>query len=102
MRRSAAQSLASSAASPYYNQSMPSADNSFWHLPVDASLHGPALDHHLLLNLWIALGLLGLAHLSLLVSLLRPRSQRTASQLLSEYLPLTALTLLFLFLGVRA
>ena len=81
---------------------MPSADHSFWHLPVDASLHGPALDHHLLLNLWIALGLLGLAHLLLLVSLLRRRAQRTMSQLFSEYLPLTAITLLFLFLGVRA
>ena len=81
---------------------MPSAEHSFWRLPVDASLHGPALDHHLLLNLWIALGLLALAHLLLFASLLRRRAQRPASQLLSEYLPLTALTLLFLFLVVRA
>jgi len=81
---------------------MPSAEHSFWRLPVDASLHGPALDHHLLLNLWIALGLLALAHLLLFASLLRRRVQRPASQLLSEYLPLTALTLLFLFLVVRA
>jgi len=81
---------------------MPSADHSFWRLPVDASLHGPALDHQLLLNLWIALGLLGLAHLLLLASLFRRRAQHPASQLVSEYLPLIALTLLFLFLGVRA
>ena len=81
----------------------PSASHSFWRLPADASLHGPALDHHLLLNLWIALALLGLAHLLILASLLRQRrAQRPASQLLSEYLPLTAITLLFLFLGVRA
>jgi len=81
---------------------MPPADHSFWRLPVDASLHGPALDHHLLLNLWIALGLLVLAHLLLFASLLRRRAQRPASQLLSEYLPLMALTLLFLFLVVHA
>jgi cytochrome c oxidase subunit II len=81
---------------------LPSASHSFWRLPVDASLHGPALDHHLLLNLWIALGLLGLAHVLLFVSLLRRRSQRPVSQLVSEYLPLTAITFLFIFLGVRA
>jgi cytochrome c oxidase subunit 2 len=81
---------------------MPSANHSFWHLPVDASLHGPALDHHLLLNLWIALALLGLAHLLLFSSLLRRRAKRPASQLVNEYLPLAAITLLFLFLGIRA
>ena len=36
-----------------------------WFLPTDASAHGPALDHHLLLNLLIALALLALAHLIL-------------------------------------
>ncbi|MGH9597332.1 MAG: cytochrome C oxidase subunit II, partial [Edaphobacter sp.] len=41
-----------------------------WFLPADASAHGPALDHHLLLNLWIALALLAVAHLILLVGLL--------------------------------
>lgn len=82
---------------------MPSASHSFWRLPVDASLHGPAFDRHLLLNLWIALVLLGLAHLLLIASFLRRRrTQRPASQLVSEYLPLTAITLLFIFLGVRA
>ena len=33
----------------------------FWHLPVDAARHGPAMDEHLLLNLWIALGLVAAA-----------------------------------------
>src|SRR5471030_1779505 len=91
----------------HYNQSMPSGlpsvSHSFWHLPVDAALHGPAVDHHLLMNLWIALALLGLAHLLLFASLVsRRNTQRPASQLLSEYLPLIAITLLFIFLGVRA
>jgi len=82
---------------------LPSVSHSFWHLPVDAALHGPAVDHHLLMNLWIALALLGLAHLLLFASLVsRRNTQRPASQLLSEYLPLIAITLLFIFLGVRA
>ena len=36
-----------------------------WDLPKDAAAHGSALDRHLLLNLWIALGLLVFAHLIL-------------------------------------
>jgi cytochrome c oxidase subunit 2 len=80
------------------------ADNRLWHLPVDASLHGPALDAHLLLNLWVALGLLALAHLLLFTGVaLRRRGARLGrSRMLLEYLPLTALTLLFAGLGVRA
>jgi cytochrome c oxidase subunit 2 len=75
----------------------------FWNLPFDAARHGPALDSQLLLNLWIALALLALAHLILLVGLaLHTRSPRPRKQLLIEYLPLAALTLLFTFLGVRA
>src|ERR1700722_19886758 len=42
-------------------------------LPTDASAHGPALDHHLLLNLWIALALLALAHLILVIGLIARR-----------------------------
>jgi len=81
----------------------PLTSRSFWHLPVNASLHGPAVDHHLLLNLWIALALLGLAHLLLFASLIRRRSVlHQTPQLFSEYLPLVAITLLFIFLGVRA
>jgi cytochrome c oxidase subunit II len=75
----------------------------FWHLPVDASRHGPALDAHLLLNLWIALALLALAHLILLAGLaFRRRTSHPAHTLLLEYLPLAALTLLFAFLAVKA
>jgi cytochrome c oxidase subunit 2 len=75
----------------------------FWRLPVDASAHGPALDAHLLLNLWIALALLALAHLILLAGLaFRRRASRPVHTLLLEYLPLAALTLLFAFLAARA
>jgi cytochrome c oxidase subunit 2 len=75
----------------------------FWDLPVDAAKHGHALDAHLLLNLWIALALLALAHLILLLGIaLCKRTSRPAHQLLIEYLPLAALTLLFAFLAIRA
>ena len=75
----------------------------FWHLPVDASRHGPALDAHLLLNLWIALSLLALAHLILFAGLaFRGRASRPIHTLLLEYIPLAALTLLFAFLAARA
>lgn len=76
-----------------------------WPLPADASAHGPALDHHLLLNLWIALALLALAHAILLIGLLARR--RTAEPPPSaiwriEYLPLAALTLIFAGLTIHA
>jgi cytochrome c oxidase subunit II len=75
----------------------------FWNLPTDAALHGHALDTHLLLNLWIALALLTLAHLILLLGLaLRKRTAHPIHQLFIEYLPLAALTLLFAFLAIRS
>jgi cytochrome c oxidase subunit 2 len=75
----------------------------FWNLPIDAALHGHALDTHLLLNLWIALALLTLAHLILLLGLaLRKRTAQPIHQLFIEYLPLAALTLLFAFLAIRS
>ena len=86
----------------------------FWPLPVDASAHGPTLDAHLLLNLWIALGLLALAHLIFLAGLALRRSRATRSTAAEseaaatsrlwrvELLPLAALTLLFAFLTLRA
>ncbi|MGA8941085.1 MAG: cupredoxin domain-containing protein [Acidobacteriaceae bacterium] len=75
----------------------------FWNLPVDAARHGHALDAHLLLNLWIALGLLALAHLVLFLGIvMRKRTPRPARQLFAEYLPLAALVLLFAFLAFRA
>jgi cytochrome c oxidase subunit 2 len=86
---------------------------------VDASANGPTLDAHLLLNLWIALGLLALAHLILLagLALRRPRAAQSTAASESaaapdglashrlwriELLPLAALTLLFAFLTLRA
>lgn len=72
-----------------------------WRLPFDASAHGPALDHHLLLNLWIILGLATLAHLVLFIGLLARRRPEATSWRI-EYLPLTALAILFAFLTVRA
>jgi cytochrome c oxidase subunit 2 len=75
----------------------------FWNLPVDAAAHGHALDTHLLLNLWIALALLTLAHLILFAGIaIRKRTPRPYHQLFIEYLPLAALTLLFAFLAFRA
>jgi cytochrome c oxidase subunit 2 len=72
-----------------------------WGLPFDASAHGPAVDRHLLLNLWIILGLAALAHVILLVGLVvRRRTEATSWRV--EYLPLAALALLFAFLTIRA
>ena len=73
-----------------------------WFLPADGSAHGPALDHHLLLNLWIALALLALAHLLLLAGLLARRRTEATNLWRIEYLPLTALALLFAFLTIKA
>jgi cytochrome c oxidase subunit II len=72
-----------------------------WPLPPDASAHGPALDHHLYLNLYLALALLALAHLILFAGLIL-RRRAAPRHVLTEYLPLAAMTLLFAFLGVRA
>ena len=72
------------------------------YLPKDAAAHGPALDSHLLLNLWVALALLAAAHLILLAGLALRRGPRLRSSLLFEHLPVAALALLFLFLTVRS
>lgn len=75
----------------------------FWHLPVDGSWHGRALDGHLLLNLWIALGLFTLANILLVIGVIsRRRAHRPIHKLTLEYLPLAAFAVVFLFLGVRA
>ncbi|WP_433964733.1 cupredoxin domain-containing protein [Tunturiibacter gelidiferens] len=73
-----------------------------WLLPADASAHGPGLDHHLLLNLWIALALLVLAHLILLIGLLARRHSEPTQLWRIEYLPLAALALLFASLTLKA
>jgi cytochrome c oxidase subunit 2 len=71
-------------------------------LPPDASAHGPAIDHHLLLNLWIALALLALAHLILFVGLLARRRPAQKNLWRIEYLPLAALAILFTTLTIKA
>jgi cytochrome c oxidase subunit II len=71
-------------------------------LPADASAHGPALDHHLLLNLWIALALLALAHLILLIGLIARRRPEATHLWRVEYLPLAALAILFAALTIKA
>ena len=93
--------------------------STLWPLPTDASAHGPTLDAHLLLNLWIALALLALAHILLLTGLVlrNSRTRTIARELLDdkhdnpdqtnrlwriEYIPLAFLTLLFAFLTLRA
>ena len=74
-----------------------------WPLPADAAQHGPALDGHLRLNLWIAFLLLLVAHGLLIAGVLwKKREVRRADNLALEYGPLVALTLLFLGLGLRA
>ena len=73
-----------------------------WLLPADGSAHGPALDHHLILNLWIALALLALAHLILLIGLIARRNTEPTHLWRIEYLPLAALALLFGTLTLKA
>jgi cytochrome c oxidase subunit 2 len=73
-----------------------------WFLPADASAHGPALDHHLLLNLWIALALLALAHLIILTGLLARRRAEVTNLWRIEYLPLAVLAILFAALTIKA
>jgi cytochrome c oxidase subunit 2 len=71
-------------------------------MPPNASLHGSALDAHLLLNLWIALAIFALAHFILFAGLALKRRHEPRRQALVEYLPLAAITLLFTFLTLRA
>ncbi|RSL14739.1 cytochrome c oxidase subunit 2 [Edaphobacter aggregans] len=71
-------------------------------LPTDASAHGPALDHHLLLNLWLFLALATLAHLILLIGLIASRTVEPRNLWRVEYLPLAILTILFATLTIKA
>ncbi len=71
-------------------------------LPADASAHGPALDHHLLLNLWMILALAGLAHILLITGIFLRRSPESRSLWRLEYLPLAALGILFATLAIKA
>src|SRR5580698_6717831 len=75
----------------------------FWHLPVDGSWHGRALDSLLLLNLWIALGLFALANILLVVGVVSGRrAHHPIHKFTLEYLPLIAFTTVFFILGSRA
>ncbi|QMV17408.1 cytochrome C oxidase subunit II [Granulicella sp. 5B5] len=73
-----------------------------WFLPRDAALHGPALDAHLMLNLWIVLGLAVLAHGLLLVGVMVRRRRAKLPVVMLEYLPLLALTALFAWLATKS
>ena len=76
-----------------------------WPLPAQASVHGRALDRHMLLNLWIMLGLLAAAHALLLAGLLaRPHPEPCTREriLRLEHLPLALLAILLGALAVRA
>jgi cytochrome c oxidase subunit II len=73
-----------------------------WFLPANASAHGPSLDHHLLLNLWIALALLALAHIILLTGLIARRRTEATNLWRIEYLPLAVLAILFATLTIKA
>jgi cytochrome c oxidase subunit II len=73
-----------------------------WPLPSDASAHGPALDRHLLLNLWIALALVALAHLILLIGLILRRRTEAINLIRIEYIPLAFLAILFAALTLKA
>jgi cytochrome c oxidase subunit II len=76
-----------------------------WDLPRDAAAHGPALDRQLLLNLWVFLALLVLAHLILVAGLILRRRTKEPSpgqSLLAEYLPLSILAILFASLCIHA
>lgn len=71
-------------------------------LPADASAHGSALDHHLLLNLWIILALATFAHILILTGLFLRRSAEPRNLWRLEYLPLIALAILFATLALKA
>jgi cytochrome c oxidase subunit II len=73
-----------------------------WWLPSNASAHGATLDRHLLLNLWIALALLSIAHLLLFAGLLLRRTTEPKKLWRIEYLPLAILAVIFAALTVKA
>ena len=75
----------------------------FWHMPVDGSWHGHALDSHLLLNLWIALALFALSNILLVIGVLSGRrAHRPIHKFTLEYIPLIVFAATFFLLGSRA
>ncbi|MBS1815679.1 MAG: cytochrome C oxidase subunit II [Acidobacteria bacterium] len=73
-----------------------------WWLPADAAAHGPALDRELHLALTLLFGLAVLAHMVMLIALLRRRSQQCRSIIAMELLPFCVIAGLFIWMGVRA
>jgi len=73
-----------------------------WWLPQNAALHGHALDHQLLLNLWIALALLALAHIVLFTGLLLRGTSQAKKSFGWKLVPLLELTALFVWLTISA
>jgi cytochrome c oxidase subunit 2 len=74
-----------------------------WFLPADAAAHGVGMDREMLLNLWIALALLVGLHLALFAGLAVRKGFRTRrSAALFEYVPVVLLTVMFVWLTVRA
>jgi cytochrome c oxidase subunit 2 len=71
-------------------------------LPPDASAHGPAIDQHLRLTLWIIFTLATLAHILILLGLTLRRSSRPRHLWAIEYLPLAILAIVFATLGIQA
>ena len=76
-------------------------------LPADASLHGPALDGHLLLNLFIVLALFLAAQILLVAGVVLRRARLRAYRESKatwrvEWLPLAALAVLLGYLTLRA
>lgn len=67
-------------------------------------MHGQVFDQHMILNLWVALGLLALAHCILLAALFAKgrKTSKAAGLWAVEVLPLAGLTLLFAWLSVTA
>jgi cytochrome c oxidase subunit 2 len=74
----------------------------FWNLPVDVARHGHRLDQQLLLNLWIALALLTLAHLLILIGLALRRRAHAPKLVFAEYLPIAAFTILLAVLATHS
>jgi cytochrome c oxidase subunit 2 len=82
-----------------------------WPMPTAASAHGAALDGHLILNLWVAVGLLAAAHLLLLggVAIRRAHDVQTEGRSHErvrlwriEYIPVAVFAILLTVLGLRA
>ena len=76
-------------------------------MPSDGALHGPVLDRLMGWNLLVLLILFSLAHLLIVIAVLRrrsasPQAQAPASGLLTKWLPLFGLCLLYVWMAATA